>query len=103
MTKKVKRHNGASKNVRAAETVSTPKESAEAQEMRESIEQMERELKELDSDITEARKGEKGELSKIALRNFKLLRSDLVVMIEASKRLYKAVLESEALERELGA
>ena len=74
------------------------KESDEAREMRESIEEMERELAELDSDIAEAKKGEKGEMSQIALENFRMMRKDIVEMIASQKKLYKTVLESDALE-----
>ena len=74
------------------------KESDEARGMRESIEEMERELAELDRDIAEAKKGDKGEMSRIALRNFRKMRKDVVEMIDSQKELYKAVLESEALE-----
>ncbi|MBQ2631390.1 MAG: hypothetical protein IJG13_17065 [Kiritimatiellae bacterium] len=77
------------------------KESDEAREMRESIEEMERELAELDCDIAEARKGDKGEMSRIALKNFLAMRKDIVEMIASNRGLYKAVLESEALEARL--
>ena len=77
------------------------KESEEVREMRESIEEMERELAELDRDIAEARKGDKGEMSRIALKNFQAMRKGIVEMIASQKELYKAVLESEALERKL--
>ena len=77
------------------------KESDEAREMRESIEEMERELAELDCDIAEARKGDKGEMSRIALKNFQAMRKDIVEMIASNRELYKAVLESEALEARL--
>ena len=77
------------------------KESNEAREMRELIEEMERELAELDRDIAEARKGDKGEMSRIALKNFLAMRKDIVEMIASNKELYKAVLESEALEARL--
>ena len=80
------------------------KESDEAREMRESIEEMERELAELDRDIAEAKKGEKGEkgeMSRVALRNFLAMRKDIVEMIASNRALYKAVLESEALEARL--
>ncbi len=77
------------------------KESNEAREMRESIEEMERELAELDRDIAAARKGDKGEMSRIALKNFLAMREDIVEMITSNKDLYKAVLESEALEARL--
>ena len=86
--------------VRHAITMKTV-ESAEAREMRESIEEMEHELAELDHDIAEARKGEKGEMSKIALENFLEMRDDIVDMITSTKELYKTLLESEALERQL--
>ena len=76
-------------------------ESAEACEIRESIDEMEHELAELDRDIAEARKGEKGEMSKIALENFLQMRDDIVDMIASTKELYKTLLESEALERQL--
>ena len=76
-------------------------ESDEAREMRESIEEMERELAELDRDIAEAKKGDKGEMSRIALKNFQAMRKGIVEMIASQKELYKAVLESEALERKL--
>ena len=79
----------------------TTKESDEAREMRESIEEMEHELAELDHDIAEARKGDKGEMSRIALKNFLAMRKDIVEMIASNKELYKAVLESEALEARL--
>ena len=77
------------------------KESDDAREMRESIEEMERELAELDRDIAEAKKGEKGEMSRVALKNFQAMRRDIVEMIASNKELYKAVLESEALEARL--
>ena len=77
------------------------KESDEAREMRESIEEMERELAELDRDIAEAKKGDKGEMSRVALINFQAMRRDIVEMIASNKELYKAVLESEALEARL--
>ncbi len=77
------------------------KESDEAREMRESIEEMEHELAELDRDIAEAKKGDKGEMSRIALKNFQAMRKGIVEMIASQKELYKAVLESEALERKL--
>lgn len=77
------------------------KESDEAREMRESIEEMERELAELDRDIAEAKKGDKGEMSRIALKNFLAMRKDIVEMIASNRELYKAVLESEALEARL--
>ncbi len=77
------------------------KESDDAREMRESIEEMERELTELDRDIAEAKKGEKGEMSRVALKNFQAMRRDIVEMIASNKELYKAVLESEALEARL--
>ena len=79
----------------------TMKESEEVREMRESIEEMERELAELDRDIAEAKKGDKGEMSRIALKNFQTMRKGIVEMIASQKELYKAVLESEALERKL--
>ncbi len=79
----------------------TMKESEEVREMRESIEEMERELVELDRDIAEAKKGDKGEMSRIALKNFQAMRKGIVEMIASQKELYKAVLESEALERKL--
>ena len=71
------------------------KESNEAREM-------ERELDELDRDIAEAKKGDKGEMSRVALANFQAMRKDIVEMIASSRKLYKAVLESEGLERRLG-
>lgn len=77
------------------------KESDEARELRESIEEMERELAELDCDIAEAKKGDKGEMSRIALKNFLAMRKDIVEMIASNRELYKAVLESEALEARL--
>ena len=77
------------------------KESDEAREMRESIEEMERERAELDRDIAEAKKGDKGEMSRIALKNFLAMRKDIVEMIASNRELYKAVLESEALEARL--
>ena len=77
------------------------KESDEAREMRESIEEMERELAELDLDIAEAKKGDKGEMSRIALKNFQAMRKDIVEMIASNRKLYKVVLESEALEARL--
>ena len=77
------------------------KESDEAREMLESIEEMERELAELDRDIAEAKKGDKGEMSRIALKNFQAMRKDIVEMIASNRELYKAVLESEALEARL--
>ena len=76
-------------------------ESEEARAMRESIEEMEHELAELDRDIAEARKGEKGEMSKIALESFLQMRGNIVDMIASTKELYKTLLESEALERQL--
>ena len=79
----------------------TMKESEEAREMSESIEEMERELAELDRDIAEAKKGDKGEMSRIALKNFQAMRKGIVEMIASQKKLYKAVLESEALEQKL--
>ena len=78
------------------------KESDEARGMRESIEEMERELVELDRDIAEAKKGDKGEMSRIALKNFQAMRKDIVDMIASNRELYKAVLESEALDARLG-
>ena len=77
------------------------KESDEARGMRESIEEMERELVELDRDIAEAKKGDKGEMSRIALKNFQAMRKDIVEMIASNRELYKAVLDSEALEARL--
>ena len=77
------------------------RESDEAREIRESIEEMEHELAELDRDIAEAKKGEKGEMGRVALKNFQAMRKGIVEMIASQKELYKAVLESEALEREL--
>ena len=74
-------------------------DSNEARGIRES---MERELDELDRDIAEAKKGEKGEVSRVALKNFQAMRNDIVEMIASSRKLYKAVLESEGLERRLG-
>ena len=79
----------------------TMNESEEVREMRESIEEMERELAELDRDIAEAKKGDKGEMSRIALKNFQAMRKGIVEMIASQKELYKAVLESEAIERKL--
>ena len=79
----------------------TMKESDEAREMRESIEEMERELAELDRDIAEAKKGDKGEMCRVALENFQAMRKGIVDMIAGNKELYKAVLESEALEARL--
>ena len=76
-------------------------ESDEAREMRESIEEMESELAELDRDIAEARKGDKGEMSRVSLENFLQMRRDMVEMIASNKELYKAILESDALERRL--
>ena len=76
-------------------------ESEEARAMREAIEEMEVELVELDCDIAEARKGEKGEMSAIALENFLQLRQSVVEMIESNKKLYKVMLDSEAIERKL--
>jgi len=76
-------------------------ESDEARGMRESIEEMERELAELDRDIAEAKIGDKGEMSRIALENFRAMRKDIVEMIASSKELYKTVLESDELERQL--
>jgi uncharacterized coiled-coil DUF342 family protein len=77
------------------------KESNEAREMRESIEEMERELDELNRDIAEAKNGEKGEMSRVALANFRAMRKDIVEMIASNKELYKAVLESDELERRI--
>ena len=77
-------------------------DSNEARGIRESIEEMGRELDELDRDIAEAKKGEKGEVSRVALKNFQAMRNDIVEMIASSRKLYKAVLESEGLERRLG-
>ena len=77
------------------------KESDDAREMRESIEEMERELAELDRDIAEAKKGDKGEMSRVALANFRAMRKDIVEMIARNKELYKAVLESDELERRI--
>lgn len=89
------------RNVARQSITATATESAEAREMRESIEEMERELAELDRDIAEARKGEKGEMSKIALGNFLQMRGNIVDMIASTKELYKTLLESDALERQL--
>ena len=80
----------------------TTEESADARGIRESVEEMERELAELDRDIAEAKKGDKGEMSCVALANFRAMRKDIVEMITSSRKLYKAVLESEGLERRLG-
>lgn len=77
-------------------------ESEEARGIRESIEEMARELDGLDRDIAEAKKGDKGEMSRVALANFQAMRKDIVEMIASSRELYKAVLESEGLERRLG-
>ena len=79
----------------------TSLESEEARGIRESVEEMERELAELDRDIAEAKKGDKGEMSRIALENFRAMRKDIVEMIASSKELYKTVLESDELERQL--
>lgn len=76
-------------------------ESDEARGIRESIEEMERELAELDRDIAEAKKGDKGEMSHVALESFCAMRKDIVEMIASSKELYKTVLESDELERQL--
>ena len=76
-------------------------ESNEARGIRQSIEEMERELAELDRDIAEAKKGDKGEMSRVALANFRAMRKDIVEMIAGSKELYKTVLESDELERQL--
>ena len=75
--------------------------SDEAREMRKSIKEMERELVELDRDIEEAKKGSKGEMSQVALKSFLAMRKDVVGMISSTKKLYKTVLESEALEARL--
>ena len=76
-------------------------ESDEARGIRESVEEMERELAELDRDIAEAKKGDKGEMSRVALANFRAMRKDIVEMIASNKELYKAVLESDELERRI--
>ena len=76
-------------------------ESDEARGIRDSIEEMERELDDLDRDIAEAKKGEKGEMSRVALANFRAMRKDIVEMIASNKELYKAVLESDELERRI--
>ena len=76
-------------------------ESDEARGIRKSIKEMERELDELDRDIAEAKKGEKEEMSRVALANFRAMRKDIVEMIAGSKELYKTVLESDELERQL--
>ena len=91
------------KNRKTKRTVQsgTSLESEEARGIRESVEEMERELAELDRDIAEAKKGDKGEMSRIALENFRAMRKDIVEMIASSKELYKTVLESDELERQL--
>lgn len=76
-------------------------ESGEARGIRESIKEMERELAELDRDIAEAKKGEKGEMSHVALESFCAMRKDIVEMIASSNELYKTVIESDELERQL--
>ena len=76
-------------------------ESEEARGIRESIKEMERELDELNRDIAEAKNGEKGEMSHVALESFCAMRKDIVEMIASSKELYKTVLESDELERQL--
>ena len=92
------------KNRKTKRTVQsgTSLESDETKGIRESIEEMERELDELNRDIAEAKKGDKGEMSCVALANFRAMRKDIVEMIASSRKLYKAVLESEGLERRLG-
>ena len=89
-------------SVEKCATTKSTAESEEAREMREAIEEMEGELAELDRDIAEARKGDKGEMSAVALKNFLQMRQGLVEMIESNKDLYKTLLESEELERQLG-
>ncbi len=79
-------------------TMTTSHESNEARGIRESVEEMERELAELDRDIAEAKKGE---MSRVALANFRAMRKDIVEMIASNKELYKAVLESDELERRI--
>ncbi|MBQ6338989.1 MAG: hypothetical protein IJI36_07585 [Kiritimatiellae bacterium] len=76
-------------------------ESDEARGIRESVEEMERELAELDRDIAEAKIGDKGEMSHVALESFCAMRKDIVEMIASSNELYKTVLESDELERQL--
>ena len=91
------------KNRKTKRTVQsgTSLESDEAKGIRESVEEMERELAELDRDIAEAKKGGKGETGRVALANFRAMRRDIVEMIASSKELYKTVLESDELERQL--
>ena len=89
------------RNAKRGEQGSARLESDEAKGIRESIEEMARELDELDRDIAEAKKGDKGEMSCVALANFRAMRKDIVEMIASNKELYKAVLESDELERRI--
>ena len=95
--------NDAMKNRKTKRTVQDGArlESDEARGIREAVEEMERELDELDRDIAEAKKGDKGEMSRVALANFRAMRKDIVEMIARNKELYKAVLESDELERRI--